>query len=298
MKILVTGANGNLAGAVIRNLQSILTDINELAVGTRNTGSEYARKLATAGVSVRYLDLMDADSVRNAFSGIDRVLLISTYDLNDVRIKQHRTAIDAAAGAGVRHLVYTSFINATPDSAFEHNSQVHAPTEAMIRESGLEYTFLRHNLYAEFLLMGLKETLATGQLQRGGGNAGVSFIGRDDLGVSAARVLAEDGHANRTYTETGPAAVSYAEAAAIMSDVFDTPVEHIDLSPDQWYEKCLGMGFPEPMARASASNVIATLNGEFSTVSPDYQEVTGTPARPLRQLLMDNKDRYLRMFAV
>ena len=297
MKILVTGANGNLAGAVIHNLQATLPDMKDLAVGTRNTGSDYAQQLTAAGISVRHLDFMDPDSVRKAFTGIDRVLMISTYDLNEIRIQQHQTAVDAALKSGVKHIVYTSFINAVPESAFEHSSQVHAPTEAMIRESGLEYTFLRHNLYAEFLLMGLQETLATGQLQRGGDNCGVSFIGRDDLGVSAARVLSEDGHANRIYTETGPAAVTYPEAAAIMSEVFDTPIEHVDLSPEQWYEKCLGMGFPEPMARASASNVIATLNGEFSAVSPDYQNVTGSPARSLRQLLTDNKDRYLSMFA-
>lgn len=297
MKILVSGANGNLAGAVIHNLQSTLPDMKDLAVGTRNPESNFAHQLAAAGVSVRQLDFMDADSVRNAFTGMDRVMMISTYDLNEIRIQQHRTAIDAAISTGVRHIVYTSFINAVPESDFEHNSQVHAPTEAMLRESGLEYTLLRHNLYAEFLLMDLKETLATGRLQRGGGTAAVSFIGRDDLGVSAARVLAGDGHANRIYTETGPAAVTYPEAAAIMSEVFDRPVEHIDISPEQWYEKCLAMGFPEPMARASMTNVIATLNGEFSNVSPDYQEVTGSPARSLRQLLMDNKDRYLRMFA-
>lgn len=297
MKILVTGANGNLAGAVIQNLLPIMTDMNDLAVGTRNTGSVYAQKLAAAGISVRHLDFMDADSVCNAFSGIDRVLVISTYDLNDIRIQQHRNAIDAAIRAGVRHIVYTSFINAVAGSAFEHNARVHAPTEAMIKASGLEYTFLRHNLYAEFLLMDLKDTLATGRLQRGGGNAAVSFIGRDDLGISAAQVLTGDGHANRTYTETGPAALTYAEAAAIMSEVFERPIEHIDISPEQWYERCLGMGFPEPMARASMSNIIATLNGELSTVSPDYEMIAGKPARSLRQLLMDNKDRYLGMFA-
>jgi len=298
LKFLVTGANGNLAGAIIKNLQSMMADMNDLTVGTRNTGSDYVQSLAAAGVSVRHLDFMDADSVYKAFTGIDKVLIISTYDLNDIRIKQHRTAIDAASRAGVRHIIYTSFINAVPESAFEHNSQVHAPTEAMIMASGLDYTFLRHNLYAEFLLMDLKETLATGRLQRGGGSASAALIGRDDLGVSAAHVLTGNGHANRIYTETGPEAFTYAEAAAIMSEVFERPIEHIDLSPEQWYQRCLGFGFPEPMARASMSNVAAMLNGEFSTVSPDYQTITGNPARTLRQLLIDNKDRYLRMFAV
>lgn len=297
MKILVTGANGNLAGAVIQNLQAIQSDHNDLAVGTRNPDSDYARGLAAAGITVKPLDFMDADSVLQALQGIDRVLLISTYDTNDIRIKQHRTVVDMAAQAGVKHIVYTSFINASPDSAFEHNAQVHAPTEAMIMASGLDYTFLRHNLYSEYLLIDLKETLATGRLQRGGGEARISFIGRDDLGVSAARVLAGTGHTNRIYTETGPEAITFAEAAAVMSEVFERPIEHIDLTPEQWYQKAIGMGYPESMARATMSNVIAARNGEFSTLSPDYQQITGRPARTLRQLLLDNRDKYLHMFA-
>lgn len=297
MKILVTGANGNLAGAVIQNLQSLLPDLSELTVGTRNTGSEFARSLSESGITVKHLDFMDADSLLAALQGIDRVLMISTYDTNDIRIKQHRTLVDSAARVGVKHVVYTSFINASPNSAFEHNSQVHAPTEAMIMASGLDYTFLRHNLYSEYLLIDLKETLATGRLQRGGGDARISFIGRDDLGVSAARVLAGSGHTNRIYTETGPEAITLAEAAAAMSEVFERPVEHIDLSPEQWYQKAIDMGYPESMARATMSNVIAARNGEFSTLSPDYRQITGRPARTLRQLLQDNKDKYLRMFA-
>ncbi|MBF8269835.1 MAG: NmrA protein [Gammaproteobacteria bacterium] len=297
MKLLVTGANGNLAGAVIENLRAILPDRKFLAVGTRNTDSAYARQLAAAGITVRHLDFMNAGSVTAALAGIDRMLMISTYDPNDIRIQQHRTAIDAAVKAGVHHVIYTSCINADPASAFEHNSQVHAPTEAMIKASGLQYTFLRHNLYTEFLLMDLKETLTSGQLQRGGGGARIAFIGRDDLGVSAARVLAGDGHGNVIYTETGPEALSYTEAAAIMSEVFERPIKYVELTAQQWYQRSMGMGYPEPVARASMSNVIAASKGEFSTVSRDYEKITGRSARSVRQLLLDNKARYLKVYA-
>lgn len=297
MSLLVSGANGHLAGAVIRNLLELLPDRSVLAVGTRNPDSAYARQLAAAGIVVRRLDFLDRESILRALEGIRKVLFISTYEPNEIRIRQHRNAVNAAGEAGVEHVVYTSFINAVPESAFDHNSQVHAPTESMIRESGLKYTFLRHNLYTEFMVVDLKQTLATGRLLRGGADMGISFIGRDDLGVSAARVLAGDGHENRIYTETGPEALNWARAAAMMSEVFGRPIEHIDVSPEQWYEHSRGMGFSESLARASASNVRAARNGEFRTVCPDYEKITGRPPRTVRQTLEDNKEKYLRMFA-
>jgi NAD(P)H dehydrogenase (quinone) len=293
--ILVSGANGNLAQAIIGNLLSQLEDNSRLAVGTRTPDSGYARQLAERGVTVRHLDFLDTSSLEKALIGIDKALFISTYEPNDIRIKQHSSAIDAAVRSGTRHIIYTSFINAVPTSAFEHNSQVHAPTEQMILNSGLQYTILRHSLYTEFLVSDLALTLQSGKLKRGGGVGRISFIGRDDLGVSAAQVLAGDGHVNRVYTETGPEAISYAEAAAIMSEVFGVSIEHEDLEPDDWYAHSLGLGFPEPLARASASNVRAVLQGEFSEISPDYESITGRPARTVRQYLDDKREKFLAL---
>lgn len=294
--ILLSGANGNLAGAILNNLLSIVPDKNEIAVGTRNTGSDLAQRLAAMGISVRHMDFNDPASLAAAMAGVRKALIISTWDPNEVRISQHRNAVEAAVGAGVQHLIYTSFMNASTESAFEHGSRVHAPTENMIKESGLTYTFLRHNLYAEYLLSDLKETLASGELRRGGGNAKFSLIGRDDLGESAATVLAGGGHENRIYNETGPEALTLAQCAAIISEVFGKPVVHVDLSPEAWYEQALAMGYEESMARAATSNIRAALNGEFSMVSPDYESITGHPARTLRQLLQDNREKYLQMF--
>ncbi len=295
--ILLSGANGNLAGAIIKNLLGMIPDTRDIAVGTRNPGSDFAKKLITQGLSVRYMDFNKPDSLVSAFEGIHKALIISTWDTNEVRVRQNRNAIETAKAAGVKHFIYTSFINAVPDSVFEHNTQVHAPTEKMILESGLTYTILRHNLYAEFLLSDLKDTLASGQLMRGGGDAAISFIGRDDLGESAANILAGERHANRIYTETGPEAVTLAQSAATISEVFGRPVVHIDLSPEAWYQRALAMGYEESMARVSTTNIQAAINGEFSTVSPDYENITGHPARTLRQLLLDNRKKYLEMFA-
>src|SRR5690606_6291250 len=116
--------------------------------------------------------------------------------------RMHANAIDAAAHAGVGHVVYTSFINAGPDSLTEHSRLVHHPTEVKLQESGLDYTILRHSLYAETLLDDLELTLESGVYARPGGDVPAAYIAREDLGLSAAHVLADDGHEGRTYSET------------------------------------------------------------------------------------------------
>jgi NAD(P)H dehydrogenase (quinone) len=213
---------------------------------------------------------MDPASIDAALRGVHKMLMISTWDTNDLRVKQHGNAVEGAGRAGVRHIIYTSFINASPDSLFDHNTQVHAVTEAKIRATGITYTFLRHGLYAESTMMDLPQTLAAGKLFRGGGSATISFIGRDDLALSSAAVLTSEGHENAIYTETGPEAITYAEAAKLMSEAFGCSIEHCDLTPDQWYKQALNMGFPEPTARASRSNVLAVMAGEMGIVTHDY----------------------------
>jgi NAD(P)H dehydrogenase (quinone) len=288
--LLVTGATGNLGRKIIGNILQMQVDIKAIVAATHRPESEEAIQIAKAGIEVRHLDFMDPVGIDAALQGIHKMLILSTWDTNDLRVKQHSNAVEGAVKAGVRHIIYTSFINASPDSLFEHNTQVHAVTEAKIRATGIPYTFLRHGLYAESTMMDLQQTLATGKLFRGGGDAKISFIGRDDLAFSSATVLTSEGHTNAVYTETGPEAITYDEVAKLMSKAFGRPIDHVDLSPERWYEHALGMGFPEPTARASKSNVLAVRAGEIGTVTRDYEKITGRAPRSFSQLLADDRE--------
>src|SRR6478752_4771489 len=102
-------------------------------------------ELAAQGVSVRHVDFRDPDLMRSALQGVDKALFIPTYDTNDLRLRQNLNALEAARAAGVRHIVYPSFLNAE-SARVEHSRLVHFPTEQAIRASGLGFTILRHAL--------------------------------------------------------------------------------------------------------------------------------------------------------
>lgn len=287
--IFVSGANGQLARAVITTILEAGRG-SSLAVGTRDVESAFAKELASNGVSVRLADYRVPDLMREALQGVDKALFIPTYDPNDVRLQQNLNALQAARAAGVRHVVYPSFINAE-STRVEHSRLVHFPTEQAIRASGLAFTILRHALYADILVGDLQQTLATGVLRRPGGKARCAYVARADLGASAAQVLMRDEPSGRVYSETMEQTYSGDEVAALMSTVFATPVRYEAVAAAEWprfmHEK---WGVPLELAKSTAGTMLAIEAGEFDLVSPDYREITGHPARSMHQFLESVRD--------
>jgi NAD(P)H dehydrogenase (quinone) len=282
--IFVSGANGQFARAVIRNILAAGRG-GDLAVGTRNADSAFAQELAGQGVRVRQADFRRPDSMRLALEGVHKALFIPTYDTNDVRLQQNLNAIEAARAAGVQHVVYASFLRAESQRV-EHSRLVHYPTEQAIRASGLDFTLLRHALYAEILVGDLQETLSTGFLRRPSGTARCAYIARDDLGASAAQILLRDEPSGRVYTETMEQTYSGEEVAALMSEVFGKPVRFAAVAAQDWPRYMTEKwGVPPEISNSTVGTMQAVQAGEFDLATSDYRQITGRPARNMRQFL-------------
>jgi NAD(P)H dehydrogenase (quinone) len=143
MKIAVTGATGQLGQLVVNGLLEKGTDIKVIAVAR---DEKKARPLAERGAEVRVAHYGDPAALEAAFSGVDRLLLISSSEIGQ-RIEQHKNVIDAAKAAGVKHIVYTSAPRATTTALVV--APEHKATEENILQSGMEYTILRNNWYTE-----------------------------------------------------------------------------------------------------------------------------------------------------
>jgi NAD(P)H dehydrogenase (quinone) len=282
--MFVSGANGQLAGAVIRTIVAAGRG-SELIVGTREVNSPFARELAGQAVEVRHADFRDPDLMRRALQGVTKALFIPTYDTNDVRLRQNLNALQAARVAGVRHVVYPSFLNAE-SARVEHSRLVHYPTEQAIRASGLDFTILRHALYADILVGDLQATLASGVFQRALGSARCAYVARADLGVSAAQVLMRNESSDRVYSETMERTYSGDEIAAEMSEVFGRPVRYQAVSAADWPQFMTEKwGVPPELAKSTLGTMQAIEAGEFDIVSPDYRDITGRSARSMREFL-------------
>jgi uncharacterized protein YbjT (DUF2867 family) len=101
----------------------------------------HASQSRLRGLDAAVADYADGAAVRAALTGARTVLMVSAAESAD-RLAKHRTFVDAAAAAGVQHVVYTSFTDAAPDATFTL-ARDHAATEQHLRASGMAWTFLR-----------------------------------------------------------------------------------------------------------------------------------------------------------
>src|SRR5580700_8894702 len=146
-QLLVTGANGNLGKAAVAELRRL--GAKKVIAATRTPGK--LQELAALGVEERQADFDRPETLQAAFRGVERLLLVSTDSLH------------AAVGAGVEHVVYTSLPNAHPTEGPSIPDD-HFWTEVALFESGLNWTILRNNLYAEVILRFAHFALKTGKL--------------------------------------------------------------------------------------------------------------------------------------
>jgi uncharacterized protein YbjT (DUF2867 family) len=273
-ELVVTGATGRLGGRVARRLAAA-------GVPQRLVVRDPARAPQLSGATVAQAGYGDRVACGQALAGASTVLMVSGAETPD-RVEQHRAFVDAAVEAGVDHLVYTSFYGAAPDAAFTL-ARDHWATEEHVRASGLAHTFLRDNLYADFLPLMAGED---GLLRGPAGDGRVAAVATDDVADAAVAVLRDPGpHAGRTYDLTGPQALTLAEAAEIITAATGRQVGYHPETVAQAYASRAGYGAPAWQVDAWVSTYTAIAAGELAGVSPMVEQLTGRAATSLAALL-------------
>lgn len=267
MKILITGATGQLGSLIVDNLRSRIP-AEQIVAGVRKL--EQAVHLREQGIEVRYGDYDDRESLLEAFQGISRLLLISSSHTDDsVRLTQHKQVIDAAKRSGVGHILYTGFAFPQQRSEQSKPDNVHTLTEQAIIESGLEYTFLRNALYIDFVgVLGLKEALSSGELITAPGEWKFNSVTRGDLALATAAVLSEGEAGNHTYELAAAHTWDFADLAEVLTGVAGKLVIHRqDAAVQHW---------------------IYTFMSKLGTssTSGDLERLMGRPVTPLKESIM------------
>lgn len=277
--IAVTGATGQLGGRVARRLAAA-------GVPQRLLVRDPERAPQLPGADVVRAPFGDGGAVRQALAGLDTVLMVSASETAD-RVDQHRTFIDAAAAAGVGHLVYVSFYGAAPDATFTL-ARDHWATEQHIRASGVPFTSLRDNLYADFL----PQMVGTDGVIRGpAGDGRAAVVAQDDIADAVVAVLRDPGaHAGRVYELTGPQALTLAEVAAVITTVTGRPVSYVRETIEEAYASRASYGAPDWQLDAWVSTYTAIADGSLATVTTAISELTGHPATQLEQVLRTRGD--------
>ncbi|NLH70552.1 MAG: SDR family oxidoreductase [Brooklawnia sp.] len=272
-RIAITGATGNIGRGVAHNLVGTDTRLR-LIVRDASRAPAGATDVAEA----TYGDRAAAEA---ALRGVDVLFMVSASESAD-RVDQHRTFIDAAAAAGVQHVIYTSFLGAAPDAEFTLGRD-HWATEEHLRGSGMQVTVLRDSFYLDFL-----PTLAgeDGVIRGPGGNGRVGAVARADVARSAAAVLRDPAaHVGATYNLTGPQALTLTEVARIITELTGrTTTYHVE-TIDEAYASRRHYGAPEWQLDAWVSTYTAIASGALDLVTDTVEQLSGTAPLSLADIL-------------
>ena len=198
--------------------------------------------------------------------------------------------VEAAQAQRVGHLVYLSQLAADQRSPVRF-LRYHGAVEAALTSSTVAWTFVRPNLIMQAYIA-FAPLIAQGALQAPIGDAMVSVVDARDIAAVAAAALTEDGHGGKTYTVTGPAAVSHADIATALGNAIGRPVRFERMPPKEFVAMVTGVGMPQWQADGVAEDYAHYDRGEAGAVSPDVQRVTGTDARGVHDFANDYADAF------
>jgi uncharacterized protein YbjT (DUF2867 family) len=277
--ILVTGASGTIGGEVVR----LLVERGERV----RAMSRDPERVRVPGVEAVAGDFDRPESLADAAAGAAAVFLLTAPT---APIADHdRAMVDAARAAGVPRVVKLSAIRAKglDDSSF------HLAGERAVQEAAPAWTILRPSSFASNTL-GWAALLRAGRpVPNATGDAAQGVVDPRDIAEVAVRALTGDGHDGRTYTLTGPEAVSVPEQAAILAEVLGRPVPVEDLTPEQHRERLLATGWAPSFVDFAVRGSALARSGGNTTVTGDVAEVLGRPARTYRDWARDHRDAFL-----
>jgi uncharacterized protein YbjT (DUF2867 family) len=273
--IAVTGATGTVGRELVR-----------LLVGHGHRPRVVTRDVRVAGlvfgadVELAQADLDRPDTLPAALSGADQVFLLSPATSTQATRERH--LVTAARAVGVRHVVKISVFRASPASPLRLACQ-HGQIEEMITRSGLDWTFLR----PAFFMQNLTGQILNGVICSAAEDGRIGMIDARDVAAAAATVLTTPGHGGRTYTLTGPRAVTFGEVAGVVSFAGEPGCSHRRVAPAAVRAAMLRSGAERWFASDIARLHTMLAAGYEDIVTGNLDQLTGGPGRDVVEFAQD-----------
>jgi NAD(P)H dehydrogenase (quinone) len=310
--LAVTGATGRLGGRVAARLA-------KLGLKQRLIVRDPSRAPQLPGAEVVQASAYgDAVAMKRALTGVDTLFMVSAHDRMGAvhraaaaktsnpaydRTMQQVIAADAAEAAGVRRIIYLSFVKAAADAVFVL-ARDHFHTEEHIRKLGVPFTFLRMSLYADHVPDHISKD---GVIRGPAGEGRAAWVTRDDLADVAVVVMTESGHEGCTYDVTGPEAITMAETAERLSDVTGRKITYQAQTPHEARtthttsgledfeaerRALTGSGLNDYEVEVWVTHYLQIANGDLAAVSDTVPGLTGHRAQSLADFLHNYPESY------
>lgn len=268
MNYLITSATGDLAQ---QSLEHLIALVGKESVFATVRSLDKATALTQAGITVRQADYFDRDSLVSAFEGIDRVLFVSSGELQDRQI-QHKNVVDALNIANVEFVAYTSAPHA--DTSTSLIAPDHKATEEWIQASGIDYAFLRNNWYLENEGVLLEAIEQNHPFFYSAGEGKTGWAKKADYAEAAARVLAGVVPMKPIY-EFGGTPLTYEDLAVLLQEGKAKPIDLIATTDEEYAKKLTEAGLPQEAIGFIIGIQKDIRDGQLNVESEDLAQVLG-----------------------
>ncbi|WEK70448.1 MAG: SDR family oxidoreductase [Candidatus Chryseobacterium colombiense] len=279
--LLITGSTGSVGTQLVKKLVNM--NVSFRALVRNNDQADLMANLPQTETVVG--DLSDSDSLVQALQGIEKAFLLTNS--SEYAEELQLNFVNAAYKAGVKHIVKLSQLAADKNSPVRF-LRYHAAVENRIRELGMDYTFLRPNLFMQGLIAFGHSIKYEGKFYGSLGNASVSAVDIRDIAGVAAKALTENGHENKIYNITGEESLTHFQMAEILSRILETKITYVDLNSEQLRGALTAAGFPEWQTGGLIEDYAHYGRGEASEVFNTVHDITGNPAIGFEQFVQDH----------
>lgn len=268
----ITGATGVLGGRIARHLA-------EQGVPTRLIVRDTSRAPDLPLSDVATAAYLDRPAMVKALAGIDTVFFVSGFE-NEDRLRHHKSAVEAFVDAGVKKVVYTSFLNAASDSTFTF-ARHHYHTEKYLAEAGLRFMALRNSFYMDIL----PQFVTDGVILGPAGEGKFAPVCRDDIADVAVALLLDEEHPTTRYDLTGPELLTMAEVAEHLARTGGEPVKFVNETLEEAYASRAHLGAPDFEVGGWVTSYYAIARGELEVVSDTVERIAKHPPISFKHFL-------------
>jgi len=273
--IAVTGATGQLGRLVVKSLQGKTAKENLLAL------VRSPEKAADLGISTRSFDYDLPEELPVALANVDILVLISSSEVGK-RTQQHRNVIEAAKKAQVKRIVYTSLLHADT-SEMPILPGEHVETEALLKDSGIDYTILRNGWYTENYTASAPLAVQHGALIGSAGDGKISSATRSDYAEAAAVIATTTNPDKKIYELAGDHAYTLSDLAKTISQQSGKDISYVNLPESEYAEKLVEAGLPKELAGAIAQFDTGASKGALYSDDKSLSKLIGRPTTPLSE---------------
>jgi uncharacterized protein YbjT (DUF2867 family) len=285
MKVLVTGASGNVGKYVVKELLKMGEKVVTAGTDTKKLKNMFGDK-----VDAVEFDFTNEQTFKDTLNSVDRVFLMRPPHLG--KPQDLYPFIDYMKSSNIKLVCFLSLMGVENNTIPPHHK-----IEKYIESSGIPYANIRPGFFMQNVSgVHSVEIRENNKILIPAGKSKTSFIDAADIGLSTAVLLHEpEKYRNTAHTVTGPEALDYYQVAEILSRITGRKITYDKpgyLKYRSYYIKKRGLD--KGYVNVTVALYFMTRMGTAKEVTDDFYNLTGKKPRTFEEFAIENFEAFIK----